>query len=223
MNGNLWIILGIICGAISLFAIPYGFHLNAKPEPNKYKKTDEINIFNGDYVAGNKITNEDSVIRSLELKIHLDYVPLDGVEGKVKNNDTSFGLANVLALFSKEKVRYRFITDYKYSESTLESGKNRISFHYKPEDSDQILGKPIKFLKDMQVLGLNYSEFIKEAQLKIDKSKPIVLQWNVYLNSVKVFTVSSEVIADTICNGQAQMGIGSYFRDIDNVYQKAVR
>lgn len=29
MSGETWIIIGVICGAIALFAVPYGFHLKS--------------------------------------------------------------------------------------------------------------------------------------------------------------------------------------------------
>ena len=63
MSGNAWIIIGIISAAISVFSIPYGFHLKGKEQSQK-----EIQISGdlvagdkvttgGDYIAGDKITN----------------------------------------------------------------------------------------------------------------------------------------------------------------------
>ena len=56
MSGNLLITIGVICGAISAFAIPYGFHLKSKEEPAvmEYVEGDKINV-EGDYVKGDKI------------------------------------------------------------------------------------------------------------------------------------------------------------------------
>ncbi len=51
MTGNIWILLGVIAGAFSLYAIPHGFDLksNEKPQTNMQVA--------GDYVAGDKIIN----------------------------------------------------------------------------------------------------------------------------------------------------------------------
>ena len=32
MSGNAWIIIGVVCGAIALFAVPYGFHLKSSQQ-----------------------------------------------------------------------------------------------------------------------------------------------------------------------------------------------
>ena len=57
-NGNLWIIIGIIAGAISLFAVPYGFHL--KSQDKKTIATPEVRV-RGDFVNGNKTVIENQV------------------------------------------------------------------------------------------------------------------------------------------------------------------
>ena len=51
LNGNLWIILGVLAGAFSLYAIPHGFQV--KDQQRKVKSTKSINI-HGDFVNGNK-------------------------------------------------------------------------------------------------------------------------------------------------------------------------
>ena len=35
MSGNIWISIGVVCLAISAFAIPYGFHLKSKEDADK--------------------------------------------------------------------------------------------------------------------------------------------------------------------------------------------
>jgi len=56
MNGNTWIIIGIVAGAVSLFAIPYGFHLKQKNQEitGDYVARDKIKV-EGDYIKGDKI------------------------------------------------------------------------------------------------------------------------------------------------------------------------
>ena len=161
----------------------------------------------------------DSIIRSLEFGITLDSFSEQGI---ATEEGTSVGLANVVGLFSDEKTRYRFITDYKYSISKLESGRQRINLIYNPESPDQIIGKRIDFLKNMDILVMNYSEFLNTIRLNIDQNRPIILNFDVFLNGIKVISISKEVPASTICNGQASMNIMEYFNDIDNEYKKNV-
>lgn len=35
MSGETWILIGVICGAIALFAVPYGFHLKSIEQSQK--------------------------------------------------------------------------------------------------------------------------------------------------------------------------------------------
>ncbi len=177
----------------------------------------------GDYVAGNKnvfnieTKKNDSIIRSLELRVAMDMFVPDGeniVEG------TSVGLTNVVGLFSLDKTRYRFISDYKFLISKIEPDKQRLTLVYQPETPDQIMGKKIDFLRDMKILAINYSDFLKTIKLKIDQDKPIIFNVDVILNGVKVISISNNVLASTICNGQASMEIGKYFQDVDKIYHE---
>lgn len=166
-----------------------------------------------------KITKEDSIIRSIEFRVNLDFY---AKEGTVIKKGASAGLSSVIALFSHDKIRYRFITDYQFSESKLDSNRGRVSFTYKPENPEQILGKEIKFLETITTLVINYSEFIKITHLEIDKNKPMTFNWDMYLNGVRVISQSSTVVADTICNGQTSMGVSTYFSNIDEIYPRIV-
>jgi len=65
MSGNSWIILGVICAAISPFAITHGFNLKKNADRGSnitnvdgdYVQRDKIDTGGGDYVKGDKITN----------------------------------------------------------------------------------------------------------------------------------------------------------------------
>lgn len=58
MVAYIWITLGVVAGAFSLFAVPHGFRL--LDQQRKANSVDEINI-HGDFVNGNKIVTETQV------------------------------------------------------------------------------------------------------------------------------------------------------------------
>lgn len=66
MNGNFLIILGVICGAISLFSIPYGFHLKSVDGNKKKLNVGNESVAMGD-VSGN-VGNGSVVIGATDSK-----------------------------------------------------------------------------------------------------------------------------------------------------------
>ena len=64
MNGNFWIIIGIIASAIAAFSLPYGFYLK-----DKEKKAESYDHVQGDVVMGNKtVNNYVAVITDREIR-----------------------------------------------------------------------------------------------------------------------------------------------------------
>lgn len=59
MTGNIWIIVGLLAGAFSLFAIPYGFSLKSDDDKNGTSIETNYKIENtvGDIISGDKVTN----------------------------------------------------------------------------------------------------------------------------------------------------------------------
>jgi hypothetical protein len=64
MNGNTWIIIGVIAGALATFAIPYGFY-------RKSKDSSKTNLqISGDYVEGDKVKVEGDYINGEKKVTH---------------------------------------------------------------------------------------------------------------------------------------------------------
>ncbi len=215
----------IIYPLVVIFIAWIGKNTWERFHPAKHPETKlpsiEIEKVEGDFVAGNKnvfeLKKTDSIIRTLELQVTMDiFAP----EGENIEEGTSVGLSSVVGLFSSEKTRYRFITDYKFSVSKAGLNKQKLTLIYQPESPDQIIGKKIDFLRNMELLVINYSDFLKTIKLKIDKEKPIGFNLDIVLNGIKVVSLSENVLASTICNGQAQMRVQQYFKDIDKAYSE---
>jgi len=172
---------------------------------NKGATNPQTNIF---------IEPVDDKIRLMEFKISIDSTPEPGT--KIRDG-TSFGLSNVIVLFSKNKTRYRFITDYYYTISKLPSEQQRLTLNYIPEDGNQLIGEKIEVLKEMNTFMINFSEFLREINLNVDRSKLVILNWDMIINNIKVFSTSVNVPASTILDGQAEMDIN--FEDIEQTYK----
>jgi len=64
MNGNTWIMIGVIAAALAAFAIPYGFY-------RKSKDSSKTNLqISGDYVEGDKVKLEGDYIKGEKKVIH---------------------------------------------------------------------------------------------------------------------------------------------------------
>lgn len=147
---------------------------------------------------------DDNIIRDIKFKIILD-IPL--VEGASFKEKKDFGLANAVALFSKDEIRYRFVSDYKLSWSRSESSLQRLELNYAPETPEQILGKDVTILKDIRTLKVNFSEIIKTTNLKIDRDKLAIFKWTIFLNGIPRLINDSEVLGSVLTDGQAKLEI----------------
>lgn len=214
-------IIGIIVWTWFMFIYP-----DIKNRPSENQSTTpsintKIDKVEGDYVARDKniyyqeIKKPDSIIKTLELRVN---IIMSIPQEKNIEEGTSVGLANIVGLFSSDKTRYRFISDYKFSLSRADSDKQKLTLVYTPETVDQIIGKKIDFLKDMKILAINYSDFLKTINLTIDRNQSVTFNIDIILNGIKVTSITDNVLANTICDGQAHMGIGKYFQNIDKVY-----
>lgn len=63
MNGNAWILIGIITSAIAAFSLPYGFHLKSKESQLRQVKEQSSVKIAGDVVGGDKVEGDQIVVK----------------------------------------------------------------------------------------------------------------------------------------------------------------
>jgi hypothetical protein len=154
-----------------------------------------------------------NIISSLELRasIYAKTAP-----STPSGEGVNMGRGSVIALFTQDKKRYRFVTDGQYKGQQISSNEHRFSFVYKPEDPAQILGKQIDYLKNMKVLGCDYSEFLR------GNNEPSGLELKVLLNGVEVVNFTANAEPGVLSKGEALLDVGKYFEDIANSYEQKI-
>lgn len=63
MNGNAWILIGIITSAIAAFSLPYGFHLKSKESQLRQVEEQPSVKIAGDVVGGDKVEGDQIIVK----------------------------------------------------------------------------------------------------------------------------------------------------------------
>ncbi len=110
----------------------------------------------GGVQAGGDVTvaSDKRIIQSIILRV---YIETDTQPRKVtgpSDADTSAGLQSAVALFTKNRDRIRFVTDYQFKDRQISETRRRLSFTYTPETPEQIVGKEISFLTSISSCSL---------------------------------------------------------------------
>lgn len=178
-----------------------------------------INSPGGIQATGNVTVNSDRrVINSMTVRVTVETEtpPADpGEEG------TDAGLQSVIGLFTADKTRIRFATDFMIRDQQLSATKRRLMFTYTPETPEQVLGKPVDFLAHIDVLGVNYREIFDIEKFDTSKTKSLI-QVVVSVNGIPVATIDTDVAPGVFSQGQANLNVAEVFKAIPTVYEAAV-
>ena len=160
-----------------------------------------------------------NVINSLEIRVNLDEITKDKTPGE---KETSAGLQSAVALFSKGKVRHRFVTDFQYSVQQLSPNIRRATFVYRPEEPTKILGKSIDYLDSMEIFVVNFTDFIDPLGFN-RQSQEHMVSVTVLLNGVEIVTLNNLAVhKGQLYSGQLKLDVTKTFRDISAQYQKQI-
>ena len=174
----------------------------------------------GIQAAGDVVVDSSSrVVQSISLHVAIE---TDTPETEISDPGTDMGLASILGLFTKNKERFRFITDYKILDHQFAKTRRRLSFVYKPESPIEIHGKPIDFLAEIETLAVNYQDILKTE--KFDTSSDNTsLVCQVIVNGLPVAQINARVFPPgTLNNGQANLDVSNVFAQIPNAYRNAL-
>ncbi|HVO81932.1 MAG TPA: hypothetical protein VMT28_14445 [Terriglobales bacterium] len=163
-----------------------------------------------------EVEHRTGIIQSLELDITIDATT---APAKVDaDSQVDAGLQSVVALFSDDETRYRFVTDFLLSHQQLTPTLYRLSFSYKPETPSQILGQRISLLSRMKIFVCNYSEIFQTIHFDAT-SVSTKMNISVRLNGVEALRITDQIAAPgTLAHGQAQMDVGNDFSKIEQLY-----
>lgn len=161
---------------------------------------------------------EASAIRTLELRIELD---IPTASSGVEQKGSSVGLAVPIALFDAQKTRYRFVNlDHQFGDWQVQPTIHRFEFVCTPETPTELLGHQINFLAGMEVLGINYADFIRQALHAPLGDGDIRFHLNVLVNGLEVVNETRTAPVHVLTEGMATMNVASAFRGIDSVYKE---
>ncbi|MDZ4403902.1 hypothetical protein [Prosthecobacter sp.] len=161
------------------------------------------------------INSDKHLIHSLSLHVA---VAADTLPAEPSGPRIAAGLGSFIALFSADKTRIRFKTDFTLSHQQVGRTRRRVEFIYTPETPDQILGKEIDFLGQIELLVVNYSEIFDTLKFNT-KNKNAQLQCLVFLNGVKIATFSTgEEFEGTLNVGQINLSVTEAFAPIPSAY-----
>jgi hypothetical protein len=175
----------------------------------------------GSIQAGGNVTisADRRLISTLQLFINVQTLTATAQKSDV---ETDAGLGSIVALFTKDKARIRFASDFMITDQQITPTIRRLGFRYTPEIPQEILGKPVDFLADIEVLVVNYANIFQMEKFNTNNDSTS-LTCIVFLNGVDV----AELIADvhppgTLSKGQAVMNVTREFSGIPTRYAKAV-
>lgn len=164
------------------------------------------------------IQSDRRLIQSLRLRVALD------VETPKRNTtgiQTDAGLQSAVALFTKDKTRIRFVTDYMIHDQQVSPTLRRLTFIYAPETPNEIEGHEIAFLDSIDVLAVNYSDILRLEKFAQD-NEPVTLHLTVILNGLEIANITDSSTAGLLAKEQANANVGWLFRQIPATYGKAV-
>jgi len=185
------------------------------------------NVTNSPIVTGDGnvvLSGPEARIQSLDFRIAVDVPTVTMPANKPGDPDMSVGIQSIIGLFDLQKARYRFATNFQFTDFQTTETTHRYGFSYTPEDGNDLVGRPIAVLAQIDKLAFNFSEFLKTvAANKIVTDRPTQLSLTMSLNSVAVMNTSMSIRTELLVNGQITTDVGGVFSQIESIYKEALK
>jgi hypothetical protein len=195
-------------------------HQSKAPRAKEGPTQTMINSPGGIQAGGDVTVNSDRrLINSIVLQVLIETQTIVSTVTDVK---VSAGLGSALALFTADKTRFRFVTDFMIRDQQLTPTLRRLTFVYTPETPTELLGKPIELLASINLLVMDYAKIfsIKHFDTTLGDT---ILNCYVIINGVSVATVSAGVQpTGALGAGQTNLNVGEVFSKIPDVYAAEV-
>lgn len=135
---------------------------------------------------------------------------------------TSVGISVALGLFSRENVRYRFVTDYKWTVHQVNENERALTLVFAPESPVEILGKEISLLTEMDSLVMNMAEFFKTIDFA-QSGGLIAISIALRINGIQIFSERGPFSTPGKFNeGQFSIPVRTLFEKVPVTYQSKV-
>ena len=170
--------------------------------------------------AGGNVTisSDRHLIHSMTLRVTIETTTPSTAPNEA---GTDAGLQSIIGLFTKDKTRIRFATNFTLQDQQVSETNRRLTFTYTPETPEEILGKPVEHLSLIDVLAVNYSEIFQIK--KFDTAlTPSVFQCAISVNGILVGSLKTDVPPGTFTKGQANLVVAPAFEGIPARYENAV-
>ena len=178
-----------------------------------------INSPGGIQAGGNfTITSDRRVINAMTVRMSIETATLPATPGEP---ETSAGLQSIIGLFTKDKTRIRFATDYTFQEHQVTETRRRLTFTYTPEKAEEILGKSIEYLASIDGLAVNYAEILRMTKFDTTLA-PSAITATIAINGITLATINRGAPAGRLSQGQAEFKVTDAFTQIPVNYNKAV-
>jgi hypothetical protein len=165
------------------------------------------------------IASDKRIIQSVSLRA---FIETDTAPTAISEPQTDVGLQSVIALFTDNKTRIRFNSDWNVVDHQVGVTRRRLSLVYAPETPNEILGKDISYLASITLLAVNYEEIfnIEHFDTSADHTR---LHVDVVVNGISVAGIDIGVQPSGILNhGQANTSVAEQFGNIPAVYASVV-
>lgn len=165
------------------------------------------------------ITADRRLIQSIRLYVSIE---TETATTAVSDPQTDVGLGSVIALFTRDKTRIRFASDFKVVDHQLAPNRRRLSFVHEPETPTEILGKPVGFLGTIDVLAVNYAEIFQTERFDTQNERT-ELHYSVVVNGIPIAEIRVGVQPPgTLGRGQANFQVADVFGRIPDAYTAMV-
>jgi hypothetical protein len=159
------------------------------------------------------------LIQSIRLYVSIE---TETTAAAVSDPQTDVGLGSVVALFTRDKTRIRFASDFKIVDHQRTSTRRRLSFVYEPETPIEVLGKPVGFLGTIDALVVNYAEIFQTERFDTQNERT-EFHCAVVVNGIPIAELRAAVQPPgTLSRGQANLQVADVFGRIPDAYTAAV-
>ncbi len=172
----------------------------------------------GGIQAGRDVVMGSRLIHSLVIRISLE---VETPETNPTEKLTDVGYQSLVALFTADKTRIRFATDFMIHDQQVGPKTRRLSLVYTPETPNEIQGREIAFLESISLLAVNYVDLLKLERFALN-GEAVELTFVVELNGVEIGGIRTIDKNKTLTAGQSNLDVTELFKEIPEQYRKKV-